>query len=80
MMSFELNNKTKIIEYNAMIDGIPIDNILMIIKYYNLKIYVNGKRCRKKIIMNENSLKFTRPLQLSKNDSLTYKWSVKNEE
>ena len=42
-----------------------------------LKVYLNGKILRKKIIVADNTWKFARPLNLTKNDVLTYKWEIK---
>ncbi len=45
----------------------------------NLKIYLNGKRLRKKIIIEGNTWRFVRPLQLTKDDVLTYEWTIYDE-
>ena len=77
MISFELNGDSKIIEC-----GVKIPNIIGYsdmngnIKKLKLKIYLNGKRCYKKIIVDENGWKFIRPLKLTSKDILTYTWSI----
>jgi len=46
----------------------------------NVKIYLNGKRLRKKIKINNNGWQFVRPLKLSEKDLLTYTWELKTNE
>ena len=48
--------------------------IIMTIK--NLKVYLNGKRLRKKIVIDNGSWSFVRPLKLSKEDNLTWEWEI----
>lgn len=42
----------------------------------NLKIYVNGKRSRKKIKFDKNGWRFIRPLTLTKKDTLYFTWNI----
>lgn len=40
-----------------------------------VKVFVNGKRFRKKIIIDENGWHFVRPLKLTGKDEISYSYS-----
>ena len=72
MISFELNGKTKIVQRGFFDDGITGR-----MKDYKLKVYLNGKLLRKKIIFHKYWWKFVKPLKLTKEDTLKCIWEVR---
>ena len=42
-----------------------------------IKVYLNGKLLRKKIIITDHGWSFVRPLNITKDDRLSWTWSRK---
>lgn len=77
MISFELKGDSKIVERGLFLpDIIGYSDINGFIKKFNLKIYINGKRTRKKIEITDNGWRFVKPLKLTRKDIVTYTWSL----
>lgn len=75
MISFELNGDSKIVEKGILLPNVlGYMDISGVLKQLKLKVYINGKRCYKKIELTENGWKFVRPLKLTKNDIVKYTW------
>jgi hypothetical protein len=77
MISFELKGDSKIVEEGVFLPNIiGYQDIGGFMKKLNLKVYLNEKRLRKKIIIENNCWRFVKPLKLTKDDVLTYTWTV----
>jgi len=77
MISFELKGDSKIIEMGIFMPNIiEYVNTAGVLKKFKLKVYINGKRSRKKIQVMDNGWKFVRPLKMTKDDILTYTWEI----
>lgn len=78
MISFELKGDSKIVERGLFLPNIiGYRDINGFIKKLNLKVYINGKRIRKKIEITDNGWRFVKPLKLTGKDVLTYIWELK---
>jgi len=79
MISFELKGNSKIAEEGIFVPNcIAYQDINSFLKKLKIKVYINGKRSRKKIKIIENGWAFVKPLKLTKNDILTYIWEINN--